>query len=144
MINVNEELKELLSQDNRYKYMMLDRLIQDCKYYLGYGNRCSKHLWAKDEHKQIELIKGLYNSFSEDEKPNFITMEDIKYYKKQMCDKEYIKEMLENKLKDIDLEYNKNNWRINQKEISYAEYEAIEERLKKQYEYIENQLKSIL
>ena len=69
--------------------MMLDRLLGDCRYYLGYGNRCTSNLWTKDEAKQIKYIKALYNSFNNN-KPKFISMEDILQFEKKMCDKEYI------------------------------------------------------
>lgn len=65
-------------------YMLLDRLRQDCDYYLGNGNRHTKHLWAGDEKKQIEKMIELYNSFTEEEKPEWISLEDIKNYAKQM------------------------------------------------------------
>lgn len=65
-------------------YMLLDRLRQDCDYYLGNGNRHTKHLWAGDEKKQIEKMIELYNSFTEEEKPEWISLDDIKNYAKQM------------------------------------------------------------
>lgn len=139
----DETLKELLSGDETFRYSMLDRLLGDCRYYLGYGNRCSKHLWAKDEHKQIELIKGLYNSFDNSNKPNFITIEGILQFEKEMTEKEYIKSMLQEKLNKISIEYNKNNFLINQHMISYEEYEATERRLKYQYNNIEQQIKNL-
>lgn len=65
-------------------YMLLDRLRQDCDYYLGNGNRHPKHLWAGDEKKQIEKMIELYNSFTEEEKPEWIDLDDIKDYAKEM------------------------------------------------------------
>lgn len=32
----------------KHDYMLLGRLLCDCKYYLGNGNRKAKHLWTGD------------------------------------------------------------------------------------------------
>lgn len=77
--------------DLEYRYMLLDRLKQDCEYFLGNGNGNAEHsLWAKDINEQIAKMKELYNSFTDDQKPEWITMEDIDNYEKKM--KEYNKE----------------------------------------------------
>ena len=89
----DETLKELLSGDDTFRYMMLDRLLCDCRYYLGNGDRCTSNLWTKDENKQIKYIKALYNSFDNSNKPKFISMEDILQFEKKMTDKEYIKNL---------------------------------------------------
>jgi hypothetical protein len=68
----------------RFNYMMLSRLESDCKYYLGNGNRNPKHLWAGDEEKHIAEMKKIYNSFTNDKKPEWLTMEQILEYEKQM------------------------------------------------------------
>ena len=74
-----------------YNYMLLDRLKQDCEYFLGNGNGNAEHsLWAKDIDEQIAKMKELYNSFTDDEKPEWITIDDINNYEKEM--KEYNKE----------------------------------------------------
>ena len=67
-----------------YNYMLLDRLKQDCEYFLGNGNGSVKHLWAGDIDEQIDKMKELYNSFADDEKPEWITMKDINNYEKKM------------------------------------------------------------
>ena len=141
-VQEDEELKELLNGDDSFRYMMIDRLLGDCRYYLGYGDRCTSNLWAKDENKQIKYIKALYNSF-DNNKPNFITIEDILQIEKEMTDKEYIKNMLQEKLNKISIEYDKNNFLINQHMINYEEYEATERRLKYQYNNIEQQIKNL-
>lgn len=76
--------EEILNHNKEYKYMLLDRCILDCKYYLGYGNRCKEQLWAKDEREQIETMKFIYNSFSDEEKPKWTSMEDIEALEKEM------------------------------------------------------------
>lgn len=101
----NEKIEENKLQENNtdleYKYMLLDRLKQDCEYFLGNGNGNAEHsLWAKDIDKQIEKMKEIYNSFSEEEKPDWITLEDINYYEKRM--KEYNKDVKTEDLSDVE------------------------------------------
>lgn len=67
-------------------YEMLGRLQSDCNYYLGYGGRDKSKLWALDEKAQIEEMKRLYNSFSDDKKPEWLTYEDILNYEKMMIE----------------------------------------------------------
>lgn len=65
-------------------YMMLDRLRTDCEYFLGNGNGFLGSLYYKDIDKHIEEMKKLYESFSEQEKPEWISLEDIDNYKQKM------------------------------------------------------------
>ncbi len=71
---------DLLKRDERFRYMMLDTMRQDCNYYLEHPHE--KHLWAGNVEDQIETMKQLYNSLPE--KPEWITMEDIDDLQKQM------------------------------------------------------------
>lgn len=82
--------KEDKNDRKEFNYMLLDRLKQDCEYFLGNGNGNADTLWAKDIDEQIAKMKELYNSFTDDQKPEWITMEDIDNYEKKM--KEYNKE----------------------------------------------------
>ena len=85
--------KEENNTDLEYRYMLLDRLKQDCEYFLGNGNGNAEHsLWAKDIDEQIDKMKELYNSFTDDQKPEWITMEDIDNYQKKMKELKNIKE----------------------------------------------------
>lgn len=67
-----------------YTYMLLSRLVMDCKYYLGNGNRFDGHLWAGSVDKQIAKMKELWNTLPEDMKPEWLSMEDIENYEKEM------------------------------------------------------------
>ena len=69
----------------RFRYMMLDRLRQDCTYYFGNGNRNPKNLWAGDEKSQIQTMKDIWNTFSEDDTPEWLTWEDILEFERKMC-----------------------------------------------------------
>ena len=63
-------------------YSLLSRLKTDCDYFLGYGNRCEKYLWAKDVKSQIAKMKEIWNNLKE--KPEWLTMEQILEYEKKM------------------------------------------------------------
>ena len=52
----------LTGRDAGFYYRFLSRLITDCRFYLGYGNRCVKHLWAHDTKKQAALMREVYNA----------------------------------------------------------------------------------
>ena len=68
----------------RFRYMMLSRMKQDCDYYLGYGNRSTNQLWAGDEKAQIENMKALWNSFPEEDKPEWLTWEELLAYEERI------------------------------------------------------------
>lgn len=70
------------SKNSGHNYMLLSRLQMDCDYFLGYGQRAVKHLWAGSVEEQIKTMKELYNSFTE--KPQWITFEDIEDYERKM------------------------------------------------------------
>lgn len=77
-------VEEVLQHDSRFRYMLLSRLQSDCEYYLGYGNRYPKRLWAGNEAKQIDYMTKIHDSFGEDAKPEWLTMEQIKEYSRKM------------------------------------------------------------
>lgn len=74
-----------VDEDKRFRYMMLGRWKSDCDYYLGYGNRNVSRLCANTPKEHIEAMKKLWLSFAEDEKPEWLTWEQILEYEKQMC-----------------------------------------------------------
>ena len=78
------EEDEDLKRDLFFRYQLLGRLKSDCEYYLNFGNRSTRRLWAGNEKAQIEKMIALYNSFSEEEKPQWLTMEEILEYSKKM------------------------------------------------------------
>ena len=92
-----EALKEWnLNGDDRFRYQMLSRLQMDCDYYLGNGNHFAGHLWADSEKEQVEIMKHLYNSFSDIDKPEWISMEDIEGYEKDMVSERSLDEKIQN------------------------------------------------
>lgn len=68
--------------DSKFEYQLLGRLQMDCEYYLGNGNRATKHLWAGNETEQIEKMKQIYEALPE--KPQWITLEKICEYETAM------------------------------------------------------------
>lgn len=83
---LKESNEDILGKGDEFRYQLLDRLKSDCDYYLGNGNRNDKHLWAGNVKDQIQTMKDLYNSFSDDKKPEWISLEDIDNYEKEMSD----------------------------------------------------------
>jgi len=73
------------TKEEKFQYMMLSRLKQDCDYYLGNGNRSTKYLWAGSEKDQIQEMKTSYNAFTDDKKPEWLTYDDILRYENLMC-----------------------------------------------------------
>lgn len=76
------------NEGKKFEYMMLDRLRCDCEYYLGYGNRNAEVLWSKNPREHIEAMKTRWLSFAENEKPQWLTWEQILEFEKQMCETE--------------------------------------------------------
>lgn len=79
-----EEREPQPTPEEKFNYMLLGRLQMDCNYYLGNGNRYNGHLWAKNEQEQINKMKELYNSFTDDKKPEWLTYEQILEYERLM------------------------------------------------------------
>ena len=78
-------LESILNSSLENRYKLLSRLESDCKYYLGYGGRNPQNLWALDEREHIALMKAIHESFSLEEKPDWlISSEQISQYEKEM------------------------------------------------------------
>ncbi len=78
------EIKNILKSDETFRYQLLSRLQGDCNYYLGYGNRSKKALWAENENEQIEVMKELWKSFTDGDKPEWLTWNEILNYESKM------------------------------------------------------------
>ena len=79
-----KELDEILKSEPRFRYMLLSRLEMDCEYYLGYGNRNERKLWGGNVRDHIWYVKELWHNFPEGEKPQWLSLEQIEEYGKQM------------------------------------------------------------
>jgi len=70
---------------NEFQYRMLSRLRSDCDYFLGYGNRNPQILCGNDPKAHINSMKELWNGFPENEKPEWLTWEQLLAYEKAIC-----------------------------------------------------------
>lgn len=66
--------------EKEFEYMMLSRLQTDCEAYLSNVYKLDK----KQREKIIKDMKELWNSFTDNEKPEWITWKDILEYEKKM------------------------------------------------------------
>lgn len=69
---------DIESHEEQFKYMLLNRLQTDCKYYLGYGNGNECHLWGETVEMHIEYMYIIYDSLKI--KPEWLTEQQIKVY----------------------------------------------------------------
>lgn len=91
----NENIK---NHDESFRYSMLDRMKTDCDYYLGNGNRNKEKLWSCDETQQIKNMISLYRSFGVKGQPEWLPVEELNNYSRQLTGKnidEIMKETLE-------------------------------------------------
>lgn len=68
------------SMNETFRYQLLDRLMMDCKYFLGYGNRQEKCLWAGNVTDHIIAMQIIWRSFPYDKKPEWLTWDQISEY----------------------------------------------------------------
>lgn len=76
----------ILSRDDSFRYHLLDRMRQDCLYFLSYGRRDTKYLWANDAARQIAYMKAIWRSFPASGKPEWLTMDEITSLEKEMME----------------------------------------------------------
>lgn len=67
-----------------FDYMMLGRYKSDCNYFLGCRNGYEGHLYFKEINKHCDEMRKLYESFSDNDKPEWITAEQIEQYREDM------------------------------------------------------------
>ena len=73
-------MEDWSKKDKTFRYMMLDRLRQDCDYSLNRCDGSENVLWAKDKQAQIENMVALWKTFDPDDRPEWLTWGDIVYY----------------------------------------------------------------
>lgn len=83
-VGSEEVYYEPLPSEEKYAYRMLSRLKSDCEYFLGNGNGYVGHLWAGSVDGQIKEMRDRWNELDEDEKPEWLTMEQIDDYERRM------------------------------------------------------------
>lgn len=82
LLKRTEPINDMNTATQEYLYMMLSRLQMDCLYYLGYGGRCDKHLWAGCVESHINEMINIYEVLQV--KPTWISMSDIEGYYQDM------------------------------------------------------------
>lgn len=97
-LHVYKEINEVI-KNQKSEYMLLGRLQMDCNYYLGAGNRNSKHLWAGTPEEQIEKMKELYSKLVV--KPEWLSEKNISDYEKAMLPQEKVENETEQSLKSF-------------------------------------------
>ena len=65
-------------------YQFLSRLKADCEYFLRNGNGCKKYLYKESIEKHCDEMEKIWNSFTDEQKPKWLTMEQIKDFRKKM------------------------------------------------------------
>ena len=68
----------------KFRYMMLSRLVMDYNYYLGNGNKSVNNLWARTEEREIAVMRAIWNTFEPDDRPEWLTKEQIDEYARKM------------------------------------------------------------
>ena len=74
--------KHRLNGDDRFRYMMLNRMQSDCDYYLYTGANQPNFLWAGDAALQIAIMRALWHSLPVT--PEWLTLEQLNDYAKQL------------------------------------------------------------
>lgn len=70
---------------NAFKYSLLDRLRLDCNYYINRNGKCREtSLWA-DIDTIIAEMTNILESFSDDEKPEWLTASDFEELKNKIA-----------------------------------------------------------
>lgn len=67
-------------------YMMLGRLQHDCEYFLGYGFGNEGILYYKSVEKHCDEMEKLWNSFADNEKPEWLSINEIMEYRSKMLE----------------------------------------------------------
>lgn len=78
------ELQEILLSSDEFKYSLLDRMQQDCKYYLTFGKYDPCVLWAKNTVEHVKIMFAIWESFSCEKRPEWLTAKQLHKYKDEM------------------------------------------------------------
>ena len=70
------------AKNDKFLYMLMSRLVMDCEYFLGFGCRSERRLWAGTVEKHIATMYEIWE-YVED-KPEWLTKEQIADYANQM------------------------------------------------------------
>ena len=79
--------KPFVRSPYEFQYMMLARWKADCDYFLGAGNGCEAQLYHGSIEKICNAMERQWKAFPENEKPKWLTLNQIKEYRQQMLAK---------------------------------------------------------
>lgn len=79
-------IKDVTSRDEQFRYQLLDRLKQDCNYFLDFGNRNENSLWAGNAKDHVAVMQALWESLPQ--KPEWLTKEELADYAGKMLESE--------------------------------------------------------
>lgn len=65
-------------------YRMLGRLKSDCEYFFKFGAGNENVLYYKNVEEHCNAMEKLWNSFEDNDKPEWLTMEQIQEYREKM------------------------------------------------------------
>ncbi|MGC6586623.1 LPD11 domain-containing protein [Paenibacillus sp. Dod16] len=85
---INKEfviLTPFIKNNKRFEYMMLNRLKSDCETHLDIENKYRRKLKEDEMKATIQAMKDYWNGFEEDEKPEWLTWDQILDYEKRMA-----------------------------------------------------------
>ena len=72
---------------HEFDYMMLARWRMDCEYFLGCGNGYEGHLYHGTVEKICDAMEEKWKSLPDNEKPEWLTIEQILEYREKMLAK---------------------------------------------------------
>lgn len=84
-MDTKEFIEWIRKQESTIKYQLLSRMKQDCLYFLGFGNRCEKHLWGGTAEKHIDFMRIVYAEL--EEKPEWLKASEIEQFSRDMIGK---------------------------------------------------------
>lgn len=73
--------------DYEFDFRILSRLKMDCDYFLGCGNGYEGHLHHKTVEKQCDEMEKMWNALPTNERPEWLTLDQIKEYRSSMLKK---------------------------------------------------------
>ena len=76
--------KPFVRHPREFDYRMLSRMRSDCDYFLGCGNGYEGHLMYGNVEKICDEMERLWKSFSDKDKPEWLSLEQIEEYREKM------------------------------------------------------------
>lgn len=76
-----------MRSDYEFDFRILSRLKMDCDYFLGCGNGYEGHLHHKTVEKQCDEMEKMWNALPTNERPEWLTLDQIKEYRSSMLKK---------------------------------------------------------